>query len=697
MWTNLWIANEPPPCPEVGLAGIQPGGCGVALRRPIDTGEPDADRRATFEEIWADRDALQSYCNRIFGDPALAEDMVQEAYAEVWAKLDHFERRASFLPLLATVAKRRGLNELRRNRRATPVGVVPEFVAGEGSADPADVVVARDEAQRLQDAVALLTPRQQRLLLRAMRGDLSRQQLAMMEGSTPGSVRSSLMRTRAKLRVAIEDGMAWVCAPISSVAHWAKRRLDRAALRSVEATPVTTAAFEKLGEAVAAVVVATAVVGGGGGAPPVVRVLGASAVSPAGAVSAEPTGAAVQATSGARLGVRASRGADVAAATPVATSASLATTPAPAGPPGDAPAPAVPNPIPTQTPVTTPPPPASPVNEPDAVENPEDAQFSHFAVTEGSSPEIFALGTSAGTCQGDCTVLFHSSDDGTTWKKLRADGLTGATQILPARGYPQDNRLYAMTPTGLRLSRDRGASFAAVDEAPYSAEAAMSPEFSRGDERILIGSQPPWTYDAKGDRSTPFTSAPMPAAQNFFAFDPGFASSRLLFAATSVNGPSVAKRAVVYRCIGDECDAGTEVKGMRSSPRLHVSSLFPDDQTVFAWDEDDLARSTDGGASFEGIDLPTPGVVKDLADDGNGNLYAAVFDYRTHSGGVIRSSNGGETWMLRGGGTALAQGTQAVATTPTGHVLAAPTSDQNSGLLCSPDQGENWFPRCPPL
>ncbi|HVM40643.1 MAG TPA: sigma-70 family RNA polymerase sigma factor, partial [Acidimicrobiia bacterium] len=88
----------------------------MALRVPLGApgfGDDDESVEApsvAFEELWAERDVLRSYCLRLVGDPALADDMVQEAFIEAYRQLERLEHRGSFLPWLATVAKRRGLN-----------------------------------------------------------------------------------------------------------------------------------------------------------------------------------------------------------------------------------------------------------------------------------------------------------------------------------------------------------------------------------------------------------------------------------------------------------------------------------------------------------------------------------------------------------------------------------------------------------
>lgn len=671
----------------------------MALRTPL--GAEGADEGpARFEDLWADRDVLHGYCSRIVGDTALAEDMVQEAYTEAFVQLDRLERRTSFLPWLATVAKRRGLNELRRYHYSTPVETIPE--TGDLDVDPADLAAVRDQVRLLREALTTLTERERALLMRQVNQGKSIGELALEEDSTPASVRSVLLRARAKLRAQIEDGLAWLLLPVTGLADWTRRRLGALSSRAAESGHVTGAAYQ-FGEVVAAAVVATTLAGGpaalvGSGPDLGPRLFqGAGLLTYAADVSETAAPLPVRHRSAQARSEVSERPAGL-LATPAAfggwrPAEDDPASPAPTGGPAGAPV----------TPPSTSPPPGEHKAYEEPAQDPEDVHFSNFsAVTPGSTgvsatapTQVFALGRSAKTCSPACaTLLLHSPDGGATWKRLPAEGLGSATALLIAPSYPNDPRIYAMGPGGLRLSTDGGAHFWPVSGEPYEGPVAMSPLFSQGDERILVGSAPPWVYDARRDVVSPFTAAPMTGVVNYFAFAPDYGTSRLLFAGTAVSGPAGVKRTVVHRCADDDCDRGVELPGQRAAPRLVVSSRFAEDGTVFAWVEDDLFVSGDRGASFQKVETGVPGAITGIVDDGRGNAYAAVFDQFGEAGGLLWSGDAGHAWELRGQGTALDRGVQTFVTLPDGTLLAAPVPLGGSGFLCSPDQGMTWKTRC---
>lgn len=671
----------------------------MAIRAPLGasgTGDDEFDGRDAirFEELWAERDVLRNYCLRLVGDPALADDMVQEAFIEAYRQLDRLERRSSFLPWLATVAKRRGLNELRRRRYAATVAEIPES-RFDMEPDPADVTVHRDEIALVREAVhSTLTVRERRLLLQRLVAGLSAEEMAAEEGTTPGSIRCVLMRARCKLRESLEGAERWALAPIATTADWLRRRTSGLSLRAQEVGSFASAA--SVGEVVAAAVVTVT--------------LGAAMVPP----SADPSSKVTVAADGA-LPVLASfsklGGPETVreAATPVqrsAPDAPVAVAPeaspvvAPANSPAsDEPAPSGPSPVPG---LPGPPPPEIDPDEPlphDEPEDPDDAHFHDFdsprgeaqSEGEGGSDEVFALGTNAGRCTVDCTVLFHTSDSGRTWQRLAAEGIGEASQVMVAPAYPVDNRIYVMGPDGLRISTDGGASFEPVPTAPVTGPAVMSPGFSDGDERIFIGTQPGFIYDAAVDALIPFTGAPLAGTFNHAAFGHAVGEPDVMFVSTLVNGPAGTARAVIFRCQRDEvCSEGALIDRVTRAPRLTAGAAPDGSAMVIAWDGQKIFVSHDAGRSFE--KSPTgvePSAVEDVVVDSHGRLYAAVGSSQT-PGGVLTSTDRGATWKLTGAGTPLTSGAAVVLAPRPGVALASPVDSGATGILYSVTGGDSW-------
>ncbi len=125
--------------------------------------------------------------------PAVAEDLVQDAFAEVFARWDRIREPAAYL---RTCVVNRCRKELRRRRllRRTVVPAVDEAIAA-----------AVDGPARLMlDVVRALPPRRRAVVVLRFYEDLSEVQIAEALGLRPGTVRATLHQALAQLRKVVE-------------------------------------------------------------------------------------------------------------------------------------------------------------------------------------------------------------------------------------------------------------------------------------------------------------------------------------------------------------------------------------------------------------------------------------------------------------------------------------------------------------
>jgi RNA polymerase sigma-70 factor (ECF subfamily) len=145
---------------------------------------------------------LWAYLARVSGDPALADDLVQESFVRFLT--------AARSPLIeeGEVAGRRylfriGSNLLRdhwRRPRATSLEDVPEeFFATRGLED------AYDEAAALTPALAKMSPRERQLLWLAHAEGYSHKEIAEVTGLASASIRLLLFRARHKIAKLLRD------------------------------------------------------------------------------------------------------------------------------------------------------------------------------------------------------------------------------------------------------------------------------------------------------------------------------------------------------------------------------------------------------------------------------------------------------------------------------------------------------------
>lgn len=121
----------------------------------------DGDPRG-FEEVWRSLAPVVRGCHlRWIGDPALADDLVQETFVRVHQARHRYRRGAPVGPWVLTIARRLAIDELRRRGRSadrlTREGDVPE--AGEWpdedlESDVAEVVSAvRSAVEELPESL----------------------------------------------------------------------------------------------------------------------------------------------------------------------------------------------------------------------------------------------------------------------------------------------------------------------------------------------------------------------------------------------------------------------------------------------------------------------------------------------------------------------------------------------------------------
>jgi RNA polymerase sigma-70 factor (ECF subfamily) len=174
------------------------------LMRLVRRGEGPA-----FEVIF-DRhaDAAFSLAYRMCGRPAMAEDVVQEAFLSIWrsgASYDH--ARGSVRGWVLGVVHNRAIDAFRRGV-ATGGRDVSDDSHAEQIAAPerTEVEVARrEQAQEVRSALGTLPLEQQRVIELAYFGGFTHSQIAEMLELPAGTVKGRMRLGLAKLRVALDD------------------------------------------------------------------------------------------------------------------------------------------------------------------------------------------------------------------------------------------------------------------------------------------------------------------------------------------------------------------------------------------------------------------------------------------------------------------------------------------------------------
>ena len=153
---------------------------------------PEADVQApTFEQLFhTQRLALVRLAVLLVDELPLAEDIVQEAFAELHARWSRLADPHKALAYLRTSVVNRSRSALRRRRTAR--AYVPPHDPPLDSPE-ADLVLAEDQREVLA-AVRRLPERQRQVLVLRYWSDLSEAEIAAALGITRGTVKSTASR-----------------------------------------------------------------------------------------------------------------------------------------------------------------------------------------------------------------------------------------------------------------------------------------------------------------------------------------------------------------------------------------------------------------------------------------------------------------------------------------------------------------------
>ena len=162
---------------------------------------------AAFEMVY-DRHATAAFslAYRMTGTRNAAEDVVQEAFLNLWRSGARYERaRGSVRTWVLGIVHHRAIDQLRRSsvhskRRASDEGIEETLESGERT----DVEVARrDEAQAIRSAMETLPPEQAHVIELAYFGGFSHSEIAELLGAPIGTVKGRMRLGLEKMRAAL--------------------------------------------------------------------------------------------------------------------------------------------------------------------------------------------------------------------------------------------------------------------------------------------------------------------------------------------------------------------------------------------------------------------------------------------------------------------------------------------------------------
>ncbi len=146
---------------------------------------------------------------RVTRDPHLAQDVVQEAFTDVWSSAATFDpARSSVRAWVLMLVHRRAVDRVRREQSERSRGTV--WVSGRHEREHdqvADVVELRAEHRRVRSALDELSPLQREALELAYHGGLTHTEVAAHLDIPLGTAKTRIRDALRSLRTALEDDL----------------------------------------------------------------------------------------------------------------------------------------------------------------------------------------------------------------------------------------------------------------------------------------------------------------------------------------------------------------------------------------------------------------------------------------------------------------------------------------------------------
>lgn len=184
---------------------------------PQETEIVDPDRQLLKDISQGDTVALHQFYERYgamvkgfitarCGDPALAEEVLQDVMLTVWEKAHTFQSRSRVKTWLLVIARNRSINATRRKR--LPVVRIGEiFGLQSGDTGPAEALERGETRDRVQNVIQQLPVNQREVLILVFYHQLSGAEVAEVLEISEGTVKSRLHRAKESIkRLLLQEG-----------------------------------------------------------------------------------------------------------------------------------------------------------------------------------------------------------------------------------------------------------------------------------------------------------------------------------------------------------------------------------------------------------------------------------------------------------------------------------------------------------
>ena len=168
----------------------------LSLLQRVAQGEADA--VAACQDAYSG--LVWSIARQMLRSQAEAEDAVQDVFIALWRSAARFDpKKGSEESFIATIARRRVIDRVRRRSREPEVELLPDTLVADG-VDDAERLDRADQAAKALQALQMLSPPQQRTIELAVLQGRSHTQVAEETGLPLGTVKSHVRRGLLRMR-----------------------------------------------------------------------------------------------------------------------------------------------------------------------------------------------------------------------------------------------------------------------------------------------------------------------------------------------------------------------------------------------------------------------------------------------------------------------------------------------------------------
>jgi RNA polymerase sigma-70 factor (ECF subfamily) len=155
--------------------------------------------------------AAYSLAHRIVGDPAVAEDVTQEAFLSLWRSAGRFDAaRGSVRSWTLGIVRNRSIDALRRASGPAPKLDLDDdgVLEGQASGELTDAAaIRRETAERVRGALGELPDEQSQVIGLAYFGGFTHSEIAELLGMPLGTVKGRMRLGLEKIRTMLEGRM----------------------------------------------------------------------------------------------------------------------------------------------------------------------------------------------------------------------------------------------------------------------------------------------------------------------------------------------------------------------------------------------------------------------------------------------------------------------------------------------------------